>query len=134
MVPNTKELLPEPDTPVNTVSRRFGISTLMSFRLFSRAPRTRIRSWLSARGSAAGRAPAMASTLNRVSFVVVEPRSQLRVLDPELRVRSSAVLPNAPASHGEVRPPDGTTSRDPLLPLPGELRELEQVAAGVAQP
>ena len=52
IVPNTSELLPEPDTPVNTVSRRFGISTLMSLRLFSRAPRTRIRSWVSAVGIA----------------------------------------------------------------------------------
>jgi hypothetical protein len=48
IVPNTSELLPEPDTPVNTVSRRFGISTLTSLRLFTRAPCTRIRSWLSA--------------------------------------------------------------------------------------
>src|SRR5690242_1817193 len=48
IVPNTSELLPEPETPVNTVSRRFGISTLRSFRLFTRAPCTRIRSWLSA--------------------------------------------------------------------------------------
>src|SRR6202011_4864363 len=52
MVPNTSELLPEPETPVNTVSRRFGISTLMSLRLFTRAPCTRIRSWRSATGSA----------------------------------------------------------------------------------
>src|SRR3954469_6790663 len=48
MVPNTSELFPEPETPVNTVSRRFGSSTLTSFRLFTRAPWTRIRSWLSA--------------------------------------------------------------------------------------
>jgi hypothetical protein len=48
IVPNTSELLPEPETPVNTVSRRFGISTLMSLRLFTRAPCTLIRSWLSA--------------------------------------------------------------------------------------
>src|SRR5215510_1535918 len=48
MVPNTSDDLPEPETPVNTVSRRLGISTLTSFRLFSRAPRTRIRSWRSA--------------------------------------------------------------------------------------
>src|SRR5213080_1114613 len=48
MVPNTSELLPEPETPVNTVSRRFGSSTLTSLRLFTRAPCTRIRSWLSA--------------------------------------------------------------------------------------
>ena len=48
MVPNTRELLPEPETPVNTVSRRFGISMLTSLRLFSRAPCTRIMSWVSA--------------------------------------------------------------------------------------
>src|SRR6478736_4334511 len=47
-VSNTRELFPEPDTPVNTVSRRFGSSTLTSLRLFTRAPWTRIRSWLSA--------------------------------------------------------------------------------------
>ena len=29
-IENTSELLPEPETPVNTVSRRFGISTLTS--------------------------------------------------------------------------------------------------------
>src|SRR5467141_3836212 len=51
IVPNTSELLPEPDTPVNTDSRRFGISMLTSLRLFTRAPCTRIRSWLSARCS-----------------------------------------------------------------------------------
>src|ERR1017187_489578 len=44
IVPNARELLPEPETPVNTVSRRFGISTLTSLRLFSRAPCTRITS------------------------------------------------------------------------------------------
>src|SRR5262245_20893840 len=48
MVPNTSELLPDPETPVNTVSRRFGSSMLTSLRLFTRAPCTRIRSWLSA--------------------------------------------------------------------------------------
>src|SRR5215831_14600289 len=52
MVSNTSELLPEPDTPVNTVSRRFGISTLTSLRLFTRAPCTRIISWLSAASNA----------------------------------------------------------------------------------
>jgi hypothetical protein len=44
IVPKTSELLPEPETPVNTVNRRFGISTLTSLRLFTRAPWTRIRS------------------------------------------------------------------------------------------
>ena len=48
MVPNTSDDLPEPETPVNTVSRRLGNSTLTSFKLFDRAPRTRIRSWVSA--------------------------------------------------------------------------------------
>src|SRR3954451_13742923 len=54
MVPNTSELLPEPETPVNTVSRRFGISMLTSWRLFTRAPCTRIESWLSPACSARG--------------------------------------------------------------------------------
>jgi hypothetical protein len=48
MVPNTSDDLPDPETPVNTVSRRLGISMLTSLRLFSRAPWTRIRFWLSA--------------------------------------------------------------------------------------
>src|SRR5919205_83782 len=52
IVSNTSELLPEPDTPVNTVSRRLGISTLTSLRLFTRAPTTRMTSWLSARRAA----------------------------------------------------------------------------------
>src|SRR5215217_2683168 len=52
MVLKTSELLPEPETPVKTVSRRFGSSTLMSLRLFTRAPCTRIKSWLSATCSA----------------------------------------------------------------------------------
>src|SRR5699024_9697794 len=48
MVSKTSELLPEPDTPVKTVRRRLGRSTDTFFRLFSRAPLTRMRSWLSA--------------------------------------------------------------------------------------
>src|SRR3954453_3687604 len=52
IVPTTRDLLPEPETPLHTVSRRFGISTLTSLRLFTRAPYTRIRSWLSARCTA----------------------------------------------------------------------------------
>jgi hypothetical protein len=43
MVSNTREDLPEPDTPVNTVSRRFGSATVTLRRLFSRAPTTRSR-------------------------------------------------------------------------------------------
>src|SRR5262245_12957093 len=48
MVPNTSDDLPEPETPVNTVNRRLGISTLTSLRLLTRAPRMRIRSCASA--------------------------------------------------------------------------------------
>jgi hypothetical protein len=44
IVPNTSEDLPEPETPVNTVSLRLGMSTQTSARLFSLAPRTSIRS------------------------------------------------------------------------------------------
>src|SRR4029077_12440195 len=50
IVSKTSELLPEPETPVNTVRRRFGMSTLMSLRLLTRAPCTLISSWLSAAG------------------------------------------------------------------------------------
>ncbi len=71
IVSNTSELLPEPETPVNTVSRRFGISTLMSLRLFTRAPCTRIRSWRSATCVGAVQCGAFVSDLvamlNRVS-------------------------------------------------------------------
>src|SRR4051794_37086686 len=63
IVPKTNELLPEPDTPVNTVSRRFGIATVTSLRLFTRAPCTRIMSWLSAGGSTADGVFARASVL-----------------------------------------------------------------------
>ena len=63
IVPNTSELLPEPEMPVNTVSRRFAISMLTSLRLFTRAPCTRIRSWLSA----------MCSSGDCVSVVAMAP-------------------------------------------------------------
>src|SRR3954452_8819775 len=63
IVPNTSELLPEPETPVNAVSRRFGISRLTSWRLFTRAPRRRIRSWLSATCVAGGCRSVLAAML-----------------------------------------------------------------------
>src|SRR5688572_8088125 len=84
-VPNTNELLPEPETPVNTVSRRFGISRLTSLRLFTRAPCTRISSWLSATCSAGD----CASVL--VAMLIVSPsvgRSRLRGLRRRLLARS----------------------------------------------
>src|SRR3954452_19739847 len=49
--------------PVNTVSRRFGISMLTSLRLFTRAPCTRMRSWLSAARSAPGCVSALSAML-----------------------------------------------------------------------
>src|SRR5688572_4961298 len=48
MVPKTSDDLPDPETPVNTVSRRLGSSTLTSLRLLTRAPWTRISSCESA--------------------------------------------------------------------------------------
>ena len=63
MVPNTSELLPDPETPVNAVSRRFGISMLTSLRLFTRAPTTRITSWRSAPCTAGGGVPAVLALL-----------------------------------------------------------------------
>src|SRR6187551_163690 len=69
IVPKTKELLPEPETPVNTVSRRFGISMLMSLRLFTRTPCTRIRSWLSAACGAGDRGSVLVAVLIRVSIL-----------------------------------------------------------------
>src|SRR6476659_6899219 len=78
IVSNTSELLPEPETPVNTVSQRFGISTLTSLRLFTRAPCTRIRSWLPAPGSAllivspsVGRGLGRSPVLNQAEDVAV---------------------------------------------------------------
>src|SRR5918995_3644811 len=81
IVPNTSELLPEPEMPVNTVRRRLGSSTLMSLRLFSRAPWTRIRSWLSAAWSADDvvRVP---DALLTVAPSVVRRRSA-QLLDPD---------------------------------------------------
>jgi hypothetical protein len=40
MVSKTRDDLPEPETPVKTVNRRFGMSRETPLRLFSRAPRT----------------------------------------------------------------------------------------------
>ena len=97
IVSNTSELLPEPETPVNTVSRRFGISTLMFLRLFSRAPCTRMRSWLSAACSAHGCVSVLGSVL------IVSPsaaRGGLRCL-PALDGAAHAAYPDCiqPLAH-----------------------------------
>src|SRR5580692_1223835 len=86
IVPNTRELLPEPETPVNTVSRRFGSWTLTSLRLFTRAPCTRIKSWLSPTCRAGDCASVLVAMLiaspsvRRAPFAV-PPASPLRVLE-----------------------------------------------------
>src|SRR3712207_4855081 len=81
MVLNTRELLPEPETPVNAVSRRFGSSTLTSLRLFTRAPCTRIRSWRSATCSAGDRVSVL------VAMLIVSPS-----WPPAFLLRRSPVL------------------------------------------
>src|SRR3954454_4077263 len=73
MVPNTSDDLPDPDTPVNTVSRRFGISRLTSFRLFSRAPWTRIRSWVSATCGAGDRVSGLVAIVIGRGSVLDQP-------------------------------------------------------------
>src|SRR3954471_2525610 len=85
IVANTSELLPEPETPVNTVSRRLGSSMLTSLRLFSRAPRTRIRSWLSATCTAADCGSVVVAVL-----IVAVPPSVAR------RLGSAAAVPCLP--------------------------------------
>ena len=42
MVSKTSDDLPEPETPVKTVSRRLGMSRSTPWRLLARAPRTRM--------------------------------------------------------------------------------------------
>src|SRR3954464_7512339 len=95
IVPNTRELLPEPETPVNTVSRRFGISTLTSLRLFTRAPYTRIRSWLSALWTAGDCGSVLVAVLiaspgssrlqaHRVSRLIASPRGRSTGGSPQL--------------------------------------------------
>ena len=44
MVSNTRDDLPEPDTPVKTVMARLGMRSETSLRLCSRAPRTSMNS------------------------------------------------------------------------------------------
>src|SRR4051795_9470102 len=87
IVPKTSELLPEPETPVNTDRRRLRISMLTSLRLFTRAPCTRISSWLSARGSAGDRA----SVLVAVLIVAAELGQLLDADEVARRVAEGAV-------------------------------------------
>ena len=112
MVPNTSELLPEPETPVNTVNRRFGISTLTSLRLFTRAPVTRIRSWLSARCSAGDWVSVLVAVLIVSLFLVglapaVSPGRSYRGagLRNYWSCRSPRTLPSGSVTVATSRPP-----------------------------
>src|SRR5262249_51069239 len=107
MVLNTSDDLPDPETPVNTVSRRLGISTLMSFRLFSRAPGTRIWSWLSAGWRPEGGMFAMSSSVGRVVKVLQDP----------------AVEP--PACRLEARPRIAASTHEPRHVEHGDRRRIE---------
>src|SRR4051812_23283963 len=126
IVPNTRELLPEPETPVNTVSRRFGISTLTSLRLFTRAPYTRIRSWLSALWVAGDRGSVLVAVLtvspgssclqaHRVSRLIVSPGSSC------LQAHRVSRLIVSPALGGR------STEGSP------QLLDADQVARGIAE-
>src|SRR3954451_1701636 len=84
IVPNTSELLPEPETPVNTVSRRLRISTLTSLRLFTREPCTRIRSWLSATCGARGSASVVVAMLIVVSVRQAGPSAEAAGTQPSI--------------------------------------------------
>src|SRR6187399_2472885 len=99
IVANTSELLPEPETPVNTVSRRLGISTLMSLRLFTRAPCTRIMSWESAvwsSGASVSVLVAMAATLSPIAArVLLRSCSGIRNGDDLLDPGAGAVADDA---------------------------------------
>src|SRR3954469_12220719 len=90
IVPNTNELLPEPETPVTTVSRRLCRSTLTSFRLFTRAPCTRIRSCWSA---TCGRVDVACFF---VAMRVVRPRTRGRLVPP-----ASCRRRYAPGAHSD---------------------------------
>src|SRR5205823_7333602 len=123
MVPNTSELLPEPETPVNTVSRRFGSSTLTSLRLFTRAPCTRIKSWVSATCSAGD----CVSVLVLVAMLIVSPKVRRAAFAVAATVRR---VPDRRVSAG---PSDGKSSAhrllheraDPCLVGGGQLHQSE---------
>src|SRR6266511_5390573 len=118
IVSNTRELLPEPETPVNTVSRRFGSSTLTSWRLFTRAPCTRIRSWLSATYSAGD----FGSVL--VAMLIVSPsvrRGRLRGLSAS----PGLIQPASSSASGLLRFGPGASRHSRVLKQP------EDVAIGV---
>src|SRR5688572_23978088 len=90
IVLNTSELLPEPETPVNTVSRRFGSSTLTSLRLFTRAPCTRITSWRSATCSSGERVSVLVAVLIGSPSVGCRTGGSAQLLDADHVARGIA--------------------------------------------
>jgi len=96
-----KGLRPVGTRRVNAVSRRLGISTLTSLRLFTRAPCTRIRSWPSATGSAGDRVLVFLALLI-VSRPTIPPRVPNRSVDPG---EPPAVLGRGRVGPWSPRPP-----------------------------
>src|SRR5678815_1481130 len=129
MVPNTSDDLPDPETPVNTVSRRLGISTLMSFRLLTRAPRTRIRSWLSAGCWLEARMFAIVSVLRAGECGLHAAPEEVRE-SPEhagRRRKAPRVRPVADRDVGDERRAevDGEAGVGPLLEARGHRRKQQ---------
>src|SRR4051794_21617603 len=127
IVANTSELLPDPDTPVNTVSRRLGSSMLTSLRLFSRAPRTRIRSWVSATCTAGACGSVVVAVLIDPPSVARAPVYRIaarpggavlgRHARPARSARASRILIAWPVSYGcGVRRFLGSVWREPRAP------------------
>src|SRR5450631_2775131 len=89
MVSNASEDLPDPDSPVNTISWSRGSSRSTFLRLCSRAPRTTIVSLIDGqgtRGTQACRTPVRTSTdLSELSLELVDLVAQARgLLEPEI--------------------------------------------------
>src|SRR2546423_1321871 len=87
MVSKASEDLPEPESPVITVKRSRGISTLMSLRLCWRAPRTVMRS--------------IAMMIkSQAALPIEESRSQRRNSDS----KRLAVTQQASSTDGQIKP------------------------------
>src|SRR5664279_192092 len=159
IVPNTRELLPEPETPVNTVSRRLGSSTLTSLRLLTRAPCTRVRSWLSARCSAGDGVSVLVAVLIvslsgevGAAFAVCRGSDQPVSVAHQFAVGQLVHLtPRLDAAGGGAKPRvrSGQRTRveagvrdEPVAPLPRQRADLDDIdvtldhghVAGATQP
>src|SRR4051794_19651896 len=135
IVSNTSELLPDPETPVNTVSRRFGSAMLTSLRLFSRAPCTRIRSWVSATCAAAGCVCVLVAVL-MVLLVLLRQRDRappgVYLIDPRARSGVTAFRIRRAREQGPDRLDGVRLGRCLVRPVPDDAGEAQRDAAGVA--